>query len=48
VSDDEDDEDYDGQELDTELYASNLDDVDEVIMFRDAFFGLQSSNPDQY
>lgn len=50
MSDEEDDEDYDCQEdMDgKELYDSKLDEMDEVIYFRDVFCGLEQANPQMY
>lgn len=49
ISDDEDeDDDYDANEIDEELYDSKFDDIDEVILFRDTFFSLQTQNPELY
>ena len=46
--DDDEDEDYECNEIDKDLYDSKLDEVDEVIFFRDSFFGLQTNNPQMY
>ncbi len=49
MSDEDDDEDYDCQEdLERCLYDSKLDDIDEVIFFRDMFSSLEQSNPNMY
>eukprot|EP00347_Sterkiella_histriomuscorum_P021385 403334157 len=49
MSDEEDDEDYDcNEEMERDLYDSKLDEVDEVIYFRDVFVGLEQSNPNMY
>jgi hypothetical protein len=41
-SDEEDDEDYNWQDREDNLYDSKLDDVNEVIYFRDALTQMQT------
>jgi hypothetical protein len=50
LSDEEDDEDYDCQDdiEGNQLYDSKLDEMDEVIYFRDVFCELEQSNPQMY
>lgn len=47
--DDSQDEDYDCQDdMDRDLYDTKLDQLDEVIFFRDVFTNLEQSNPQMY
>lgn len=49
MSDEDDDEDYDcNEEFDVDLYDSKLDQIDEVIFFRDVFTSLEQKNPQMY
>lgn len=44
LSDDEEDEDYDCEEVEDGLYDSKLDTIDEVLFFREAICHLEKSN----
>ena len=47
--DEDDDEDYDCQEnMEDELYDSKLDNLDEVLFFRDTLASLQTNRPQIY
>ena len=49
MSDEDDDEDYDCEEFaDNDLYDSKLDNVDEVLVFRDAISHLEKTNAQMY